>query len=76
MHKLTYDLQGYTINLNHVLMLTPIFTAKDDEGYQFNIRLLDLKMSFKFPTRQDATMQRELLVKAINNTAPPDHQQA
>lgn len=66
MPKITYELQGYTINLRHILMLTPIFTAKDDEGYQFNVRLLDLKLSFKFPTRQDATMQRELLVKAIN----------
>ncbi len=68
MAKSTYDLQGYTINLRQILMLTPIFTAKDDEGFQFNVRLLDLKLSFKFPTRQDAIMQRELLVKAINDS--------
>jgi len=66
MSKTSYELQGYTLNLRHILMLTPIFTAKDDEGHQFNVRLLDLKLSFKFPTRQDATMQRELLVKAMN----------
>jgi len=66
MAKNTYDLQGYTLSLRHIMMITPVFTAKDEEGYQFNLRMTDMRLPFKYPTRQDATLERELLVKAIN----------
>lgn len=66
MAKNTYDMQGYTLSLRHIMMITPVFTAKDEEGYQFNLRMTDMRLPFKFPTRQDATLERELLVKAIN----------
>ncbi len=66
MTKSTYDLQGYTLSLRHIMMVTPVFTAKDEEGFQFNIRMTDMRLPFKYPTRQDATLARELLVKAIN----------
>lgn len=66
MAKNTYELQGYTLSLRHIMMITPVFTAKDEEGYQFNVRMTDMRLPFKFPTRQDATLERELMVKAIN----------
>ncbi len=66
MAKNTYELQGYTLSLRHIMMITPVFTAKEEEGYQFNIRMTDMRLPFKYPTRQDATLDRELLVKAMN----------
>lgn len=73
MAKNTYELQGYTLSLRHIMMITPVFTAKDEEGFQFNLRMTDMRLPFKYPTRQDATLERELLVKAINQL---DHIQA
>ena len=66
MSKAIYDLQGYTLNLKHIMMITPVFTAQEEEGFQFNLRMTDMRLPFKFPTRQDATLERELLIKALH----------
>lgn len=62
-----YELQGYTIVLNKVVLLTRVFEAEDNEGYQFNVRFTgDLRLAPKFPTRHEADLQRSLLIKALN----------
>jgi len=68
MSHAVYDIQGYTIVLDHIAFLTRVFEADDDEGYQFNIRFNgDLRLTPKFPTRNDAELARGLLVKALKN---------
>ena len=66
MNRAIYDLQGYILNLNHIMMITPVFTAKEEEGFQFNLRMTDMRLPFKYPTLQDATLERELLLKALH----------
>jgi hypothetical protein len=62
-----YELQGYTIVLNKVVLITRVFEAEDSEGYQFNLRFTgDLRLAPKFPTRHEADLQRSLLIKALN----------
>ena len=62
-----YELQGYTMVLNKVVLITRVFEAEDSEGYQFNLRFTgDLRLAPKFPTRHEADLQRSLLIKALN----------
>ena len=62
-----YELQGYTMVLNKVVLITRVFEAEDSEGYQFNVRFTgDLRLAPKFPTRHQADLQRSLLIKALN----------
>jgi hypothetical protein len=62
-----YALQGYTIVLNKVVLITRVFEAEDSEGYQFNVRFTGaLRLAPKFPTRHEADLQRSLLIKALN----------
>ena len=64
-----HEIQGYGIVLDKVVFVTRVFTAEDDEGYQFNIRFTgDLRLAPRFPTRHDADLQRSLLLQAINAT--------
>ena len=61
-----YELQGYSIALKHIAFVTRIFKAEGEEGYQFNIRFGgDLRLAPQFPTRHDADLARELLIKAM-----------
>ncbi len=63
-----YELQGYSIVLNKIAFVTRIFKAEGEEGYQFNIRFSgDLRLAPQFPTRHDAELARELLIKAIKS---------
>jgi len=65
--KRTYDVQGFTLCLNKVVMLSSIFEADRDEGWQFNIRLVgDVRLQIKQPTRAAALLEREMLVRALN----------
>lgn len=67
MAQKTYDLLGYSIVLDKIVLLTRVFEAEDGEGYQFNIRFSsDLRLAPRFPTRHEADLQRSLLLKAIN----------
>jgi len=64
-----YELQGYAIVLDKVILVTRVFAAEDDEGYQFNVRFTDdLRLAPRFPTRHEADLQRSLLLQAINDS--------
>lgn len=68
MARTTYDLQGYTLVLNKVAFITRVFEAEADEGFQFNVRFAaDVRLSPKFPTRQEAELHRKMLVSALDN---------
>ena len=61
-----YEIQGFTIVLDKVQFISRIFEARDNEGFQFNIRFAgESLLSIKSATRTDATLERELLVKAL-----------
>jgi len=63
----TYELQGFTLCLDKVVMLSAVFEAENGEGWQFNVRLLgDVRLQVKKPTRADALLERQLLVRALN----------
>ncbi|MFU8832809.1 MAG: hypothetical protein ACNA7J_11740 [Wenzhouxiangella sp.] len=63
----TYDIQGFTICLDKVVLLSAIFEADNSEGWQFNIRMGgDVRLTVKLPTRAEATMERQMLVRALN----------
>jgi len=64
-----HEIQGYAIVLDKVVFVTRIFTAEEDEGYQFNIRFTgDLRLAPRFPTLHEAELQRSLLIQAINDS--------
>ncbi len=63
----TYDIQGFTICLDKVVLLSSVFEAKKGEGWQFNIRLVgDVRLQVKLPGRAEATLERQMLVRALN----------
>lgn len=65
--KKTYDIAGFTIVLDKITMISAVFEAKNGEGWQFNIRLVSGDfLPVKRPDRAKATLDRELLAKAIN----------
>ncbi len=65
MKRDVYDIQGFSIVLDHVLHVSPVF-HNGEEGVQFNIRLgSDVVLPMKYPDRAEAVLQRELLVKAL-----------
>ncbi len=68
MAKIIYELQGYSIVLDKIAFVTRVFKAGDEEGYQFNVRFCgELRLAPQFPTRHDADLARELLVKAMKD---------
>jgi hypothetical protein len=61
-----HEVQGYAIVTNKVAFVTRVFKAKADEGFQFNIALSgDVRVSARFPTRHEADLERELLLKSV-----------
>jgi hypothetical protein len=67
----TYDLQGFTLVLDKVVMLSAVFEAENNEGWQFNVRLAgDVRLQVKRPSRAEALLERQLLVKALNGVEP------
>jgi len=71
----TYDVQGFTLCLDHVILLSSLFETKNGEGWQFNIRLTgDVRLRVKKPTRAEALLERQMLVQALNaKPVPTDH---
>ena len=68
MTEKTYELQGYAIVLDKVVLLTRVFEADEGEGFQFNIRFAgDLRLAPSSPTRHEADLQRSLLLRALNS---------
>ena len=69
MAKAVYELQGFSIVLDKIAFITRVFKAEDEAGYQFNIRFDgELRLVPQFPTRHDADLARELLIKAIKES--------
>ncbi len=65
MKRDVYDLQGFSIVLDHVLHVSPVF-RNEDHGVQFNVRLSrDVVLPMTYPEHAEAVLQRELLVKAL-----------
>jgi len=68
MTRSVYELQGYAVVLEKIVFVTRVFEAEGDEGFQFNVRFNgDLRLAPKYPTRHEAKLQRELLLKALKN---------
>ena len=68
MGRAIYDLQGFAIVLDEVALVSRVFAADKQEGYQFNITFSsELRLPVKFPTRNDADLERQLFLKALRN---------
>lgn len=66
--KNTYDIAGFTVVLDKITLISAVFEANNGEGWQFNIRLGSGDfLPVKRPDRAKATLDREMLVKAIND---------
>ena len=69
MARSIYDIQGYAVVLDKIAFVTRVFKAEDEEGFQFNIRFTgDLLLAPKFPSRHEADLQRELMLKALEES--------
>ena len=69
MGKAIYELQGFAVVLNKVALVSRVFTADKNEGYQFNITFSsELRLPVKFPTRTDADLERQLFLKALKES--------
>jgi len=63
----TYEIAGFTLVLDKIMMISAVFEADNEEGWQFNVRLVSGgRIAVKRPDRSQATLDRELLIKAIN----------
>ncbi len=66
MERAIYELQGFAIVLGKVALVSRVFAADDNEGYQFNITFSnELRLPVRFPTRTDADLERQLFLKAL-----------
>ena len=66
MNAAIYELQGFAIVLDKIAFVTRVFESEDKAGFQFNIRFFgDLRLAPQFPTRPDAELGRQLLIKAL-----------
>lgn len=66
MSRSVYELQGFAIVLDKVILVSRVFTADNKEGFQFNITFSnDLRLPVKCPTRTDADLERQLFLKAL-----------
>ena len=64
-----YELQGFAIALDKVALVSRVFAADNNEGYQFNITFSnELRLPAKFPTRTDADLERQLFLKALKES--------
>ena len=66
MQRAIYDLQGFAVVLDKVSLVSRVFAADNNEGYQFNITFSnELRLPVKFPTRNDADLERQIFLKAL-----------
>lgn len=66
MGRAIYELQGFAIALDKVVLVSRVFAADNNEGFQFNITFgSELRLPLKFPTRNDADLERQLFLKAL-----------
>lgn len=63
------EVQGYVLVLNKIVHITRVFEAANDEGAQFNVRLVgNSRLQLKYPDRAAATLERDLLIKALKES--------
>ena len=68
MGRAIYELQGFAIVLEKVSLVSRVFAADNQEGYQFNITFdSELRLPMKFPTRNDADLERQLFLQALRS---------
>ncbi len=68
MGRAVYELQGFAIVLDKVALVSRVFAADKNEGFQFNITFNhELRLPAKFPTRSDADLERQLFLKALKS---------
>ncbi|MDX1570395.1 MAG: hypothetical protein R3200_07910 [Xanthomonadales bacterium] len=61
-----HEIQGFVLVLDKIVHITRVFEASDEQGAQFNVRLMgDTLLKLRFPDRAQATLEREMLVKAL-----------
>ena len=66
MGRAVYELQGFAIALDKVVLVSRVFAADNNEGYQFNVTFSnELRLPARFPTRNDADLERQLFLKAL-----------
>jgi len=66
MARAIYEIQGFAIVLDKVALVSRVFTAENNEGFQFNINFTgELRLPVRFPTRNDADLERQLFLKAL-----------
>ncbi len=65
-----YDIKGFTLVLNHVVFISAVFKAENQKSSQFNVKMIDDLLQFKFPNHADAVLARGLLVKALKEAHP------
>jgi len=69
MSRAIYELQGFVIALDQVALISRVFVADNEEGYQFNITFsTDLRLPVKFPTRNKADLERQLFLRAMRDS--------
>ena len=69
MQRAIYELQGFAIVLDKVSLVSRVFAAYNNEGYQFNITFSnELRLPVKLPTRNDADLERQMFLKALKNS--------
>ena len=69
MSNTIYELKGFAVVLNKVALVSRVFAANDNEGYQFNITFSnELRLPAKFPTRTEADLERQLFLKALKDS--------
>ena len=69
MGRAIYELQGFAITLDKVALVSRVFSADNNEGYQFNISFSsELRLPVKFPTRTDADLARQMFLKALKES--------
>jgi hypothetical protein len=77
MSSRTYDIQGFTLCLDKIVLLSAVFEAENAEGWQFNIRLMgDVRVRVKLPDRPAALLERQLLVRALNDEIQDDSEES
>ncbi len=68
MSRVIYELQGFAIALDKVALVSRVFDADNKEGYQFNIIFnAELRLPMKFPTRNEADLERQLFLSALKD---------
>ena len=64
----THEIQGYAVVLDKIVHVTRVFEAPKNQGVQFNVQLLgNARLQLKYPDRAQATLERDLLIQALQN---------